>query len=89
MIPYQTENQYGNPKCFEQCETAIMLSEVWRPVRGFEYHYDVSNHFEVRSHQGGCILQQKPDRNGCPCVRFHCNGRTSRHKVRDLVIAAF
>lgn len=79
-----------------------MSGEQWRPVTGYEGHYEVSDLGRVRSldRQGfrsdgrprrdkGRVLKTPPDRYGYPVVNLSLAGRVKMHRVHQLTARAF
>lgn len=79
----------------EQCTTP----EVWRPVKGYEGRYEVSDQGRVRSFFSDYsrnirrhlprLLSSKTDRYGYRQVGFYDHGRRRCHTVHSLVLTAF
>jgi hypothetical protein len=73
----------------------IGANENWKPVVGFEGHYEVSDHGRVRracAGKGtriGRVLKTPPDTDGYPRVRLSRNGIQLDINVHILVAAAF
>ena len=70
------------------------MEEVWKPVRGFEGLYEVSNCGRVISHHkyGGIdnrIMKFKTDKDGYLCVKLCNNGNQKHCHVHRLVAEAF
>jgi hypothetical protein len=79
--------------------------EIWKPIKGYEGYYEVSNLGNVRSlerdityivrgkkavrHQSSVILQSKPSKTGYPIVHLSKNGRLYSCYVHRLVAFAF
>lgn len=63
----------------------------WRPVKGYEGLYEVSNLGQVRSFYSGeaKILKPYVDKDGYLCVHLHKNGKGYAKKVHRLVASAF
>lgn len=78
------------------------MEEIWKPVKGYEGYYEVSNLGRVRSldrtvidkggrHQvkKGCIMKSRPDRQGYIIIAL-CKNKHYIHKcVHTLVADAF
>ena len=77
-------------------------SERWKPVKGYEGIYEVSNHGRVRSldrvvtysdgrvrRHKGKILSAPLSRDGYPAVNLHTQGRLKKRTVHSLVAEAF
>lgn len=67
------------------------MTEVWRPVPGYEGRYAVSDLGRVRSTTTRpTIMKLSEDRNGYPRVRLWLDSKTARHwLVHRLVLLAF
>lgn len=76
--------------------------ETWRPVLGFEGHYEVSDHGRVRGvdrtitrgdgmrvRVKGCIFRTRPSAKGYEQVSLQRNGQPTVHVVHRLVLEAF
>lgn len=67
-----------------------MLSESWRPVRGYEGEYEVSDMGRVKSLKGGSGRILKPGRSaGYPFINLLLNGHQRSSKIHRLVAEAF
>ena len=68
------------------------MPATWRPVIGYENHYEVSDEGEVRSLRRvrclGRVLRQSLV-NGYPAVCLSKGGKTKLRKVHQLVLEAF
>lgn len=61
--------------------------EEWKPVKGYETRYEVSNMGRVRNHDGHIL---KPiERRGYLCLNFCVNGVRKDVKIHRLVAGAF
>lgn len=79
----------------------LEIPEVWKPVVGFESHYDVSNHGHVRAiwrkwhierrdeQLCGKILKTQIDKLGYERIKLRRDGKTKVTTVHILVLAAF
>lgn len=66
------------------------MVEVWRPVAGYEAHYEVSDLGRVRSIKRGTrVLRHDTAGRGYPQVALSLNGRVRKAYVHHLVAAAF
>ena len=78
------------------------MSELWRPIEGYEGLYEVSSYGRVRSLdryvktcyeayklQKGKILNPGKDKDGYLQVSLHCNGKQHQRKIHRLVAQAF
>ena len=64
------------------------MEEVWRPVLGFEPHYEVSSLGRVRRKETGKILKQSTT-YGYRHVTMHAGGKHAQPRVHVVVCAAF
>jgi hypothetical protein len=66
------------------------ILEEWRPIKGYEGLYDISNHGRVRSnHRGGRILAPGLNSNGYLSVSLHRDGQRRSWNVHRLVADEF
>lgn len=71
------------------------MSEVWKPVQGYEHLYSVSNMGNVRrerktnSGEAGSYLATVTDSGGYKRVSLFANGKATRFYVHRLVASAF
>lgn len=72
------------------------MTENWKPVVGYEKHYEVSDFGRVRRitkstrNPAGAVLKGSPDQHGYPCVTISDNGSNRKNvKVHKLVSGAF
>lgn len=78
------------------------MEEIWKPVKGYEGYYEVSNLGRVRSLdrtvidkggrpqvKKGCILKSRPDRQGYIVVALSKNRHYLHKCVHTLVADAF
>lgn len=69
------------------------MREVWRPVKGYEGRYDVSDKGEIRSYYRaksiGRILLQRNEGHGYKQVALYNNGKRTEKRVHVLVAEAF
>lgn len=76
--------------------------EIWKPIKGYEGYYDVSNLGRVRSlprmvpnemrglaRVGGKIKKITPDTSGVPRVGLTKNNQTKMIAIKNLVAEAF
>lgn len=74
-------------------ETLTYIGEIWRPVKGYEGLYEVSNKGRVRSLHGGRIRILKPNPNKKGYMRINLfkggNGKHKMYEVHRLVAIAF
>lgn len=69
------------------------MTEVWKPVKGYEGLYEVSNLGRVKSlprttTKGG-LMSLKPNMHGYVCVQLSKNGVIEMKRVHILVMEAF
>ena len=69
------------------------MKELWKPIKGYEGLYEVSNLGEVRSFRRkgakGGILKPAENRNGRLFVNLHLNNKGKVKKIHRLVAEAF
>lgn len=69
------------------------MSEEWKQIKGYEGHYDISNHGRIKSHQRGdpFIMKQSTHYKGHKYIYLMIGGRKNRKKffVHRLVACAF
>ena len=71
---------------------AVMLTEMWVPIPGFEYRYEVSDRGNVRSllHKRPLVLRQHIRRHSYLSVRLYSeSGIGKRYYAHRLVLEAF
>jgi hypothetical protein len=61
----------------------------WKPVKGFEELYEVSNTGEVRGLKRGVLLSQTTKSNGYKSVKLSKNSKYEHRYVHRLVAEAF
>lgn len=61
--------------------------EEWKPVKGYETRYEVSNMGRVRNHDG--LILTPIERRGYLCLNFCVNGVRKDMKIHRLVAEAF
>ena len=68
-----------------------LAGEIWRDIRGYEGHYQVSNFGRVKSLKYGREIILKPGKNGggYSCVALSKNGHLQTYVVHRLVAQAF
>ena len=73
--------------------TKKYIGEVWRPVKGYEGLYEVSNYGRVKSLKRNTaherIKSPIKDRDGYLIVCFNKNGKQSNKRIHRLVAEAF
>lgn len=76
-----------------QAGVSVPSNEQWRPVPGFEDHYEVSDDGQVRSlprrRTNGRILSQRISPAGYPLVTLKRDGEKFTREVHRLVTLAF
>ncbi|MGX7706362.1 NUMOD4 domain-containing protein [Methylobacterium sp. Gmos1] len=67
------------------------MSEIWRPVVGYERFYEVSSLGRVRSMLNGRprVLSAVVDNYGYPTIKLYRNSVAKRYKIHRLVCTAF
>lgn len=72
-------------------EEGVMTDEEWRPIPGYEGHYDVSSIGRVRSHKQGRVrvLRPAPNPQGYLVAYPWMSGEVHRRPVHHLVALAF
>ena len=70
------------------------LNEIWKPIKGYEGLYEVSNFGRIKSlnynHTGkGKILKQNQIMNGYKLVMLYKDGNGKNYLVHRLVAEAF
>ena len=65
--------------------------EIWRDIKGFEGHYQISNYGRVKSFKTGEVKILKPhvDKDGYLQICFCDNGKHKWFKIHCLVAMAF
>lgn len=79
--------------------TDIIQKEIWRPVKGYEVHYEISNLGNVLSKgnfkncKGGFkpkrIIKPITHKQGYLVVRLYADGKQKNHFVHRLIVIAF
>lgn len=70
--------------------TISYINEIWKPIKGFEGFYDVSNFGRVRSlYRKEKILKSAKDKDGYLIVGLYKNGKGKTYMVHRLVWEAF
>jgi hypothetical protein len=66
-------------------------TEEWRPVPGYEGHYEISSHGRVMSLKRGQqrLIRFTPDKDGYPKFRLYKDGQERRGTVHILVALVF
>lgn len=65
------------------------MIEVWKPIKGFEDYYSVSNHGQVFSIRRNKVLRPKIDRYGYKQVSLSVGGKAYHRPVHRLVAQVF
>ena len=65
------------------------ITEVWKPIEGYEDKYLISNTGKVKSLYRNIILKPKTDKDGYKEVSLHKNGKSKTKKIHRLVAYAF
>lgn len=74
---------------FGYMEIKKYIGEIWKPVRGYDGLYEVSNYGRVRNARTKRILKQQLDGKGYLRVGLCKNGIMKTHKVHRLVAETF
>jgi hypothetical protein len=71
--------------------TQLTRTHMWRPVVGYEGHYEVSDAGRVRSLKRGrvALLKYRVSTKGYPFVQLYLNGKQITRYVHALVAEAF
>lgn len=66
-------------------------NECWKPIKGYEGRYEVSNTGRIRSHVGKRVryLRLSTIRNGYQVAKFSTNGESKTMLIHRIVGAAF
>lgn len=77
-------------------------TEIWRPIPGWEGHYEASNHGRIRSinravfhtdgrtrHLTGRVLKERATLQGRPMVNLCRDGKCKNHTTHSLIAATF
>ncbi|MBO7322822.1 MAG: HNH endonuclease [Bacteroidales bacterium] len=65
------------------------MSEVWKPIKGFEEEYKISNEGQVFSIRRNKLLKPKIDRYGYKVVALSKEGKLHHRTIHRLVAQAF
>ena len=63
-------------------------NEIWKPIKGFEKLYEVSNLGRIRNTRGK-VMKTYTINSGYECLKFTVNGKRTSHLVHRLVANAF
>jgi hypothetical protein len=61
-----------------------MAKELYKPIKGYEGLYDISETGKVYSHRSKRTLKRCGDEYGFHIVRLHKNGKATNLKVYEL-----
>ena len=61
------------------------ITEVWKPIEGYEDKYLISNTGKVKSLYRNIILKPKTDKDGYKEVSLHKNGKSKTKKIKHLI----
>lgn len=70
-------------------EGSGVLEEVWKPIKGFEDYYKVSNTGKVYSIRNNRVLIVKPKHTGYREIELNVKGNVTYKRVHRLVAEAF
>ena len=65
------------------------LNEIWKPIKGYEGLYEVSNFGRIKSLKRNIILKSYKDGRGYLCVRLYKYNSSIQYKVHRLVAEVF
>lgn len=65
------------------------MEEIWKDVKGYEGHYQVSNLGQVKRFKTGKILKGAFDQDGYLKVSLYVNGKSKDYFIHRLVCLAF
>jgi len=66
-----------------------MKNERWKPVKGYEGHYEISDHGRVKSLKRNIILKTRKNRDGYRIVNLSENGKQDTFLVHRLMGISF
>ena len=64
-------------------------NEIWKPVKGFENYYSVSNTGKVKSLRFDKIMSTFVNNSGYECIEFRVDKKRTRKLVHRVVMEAF
>lgn len=65
------------------------VEEMWQPISGYEYSYEISNFGRVRNKRNGRILKPYFNDKGYLSVKLFCKNKGKHKRVHRLVAEAF
>jgi hypothetical protein len=65
------------------------MDEVFKPIKGFENYYEISNYGMVKSKVKNIIRKTYLDKNGYECITLKVNGICYPKKIHRLVALNF
>mgnify|MGYP001313754711 CR=1 FL=1 len=72
----------------EMLELSNLVTEIWKPIEGYEGIYEVSNKGRVRNSDGK-VLKHCYDKDGYPRLSLRHNGKAHTLTIHRLVAKAF
>lgn len=65
------------------------MNEIWKPIKGYEGLYEVSNLGHVKSVKNNIILKSSKNHKGYPFVVLYRNGKSKNDRIHRLVAETF
>lgn len=65
------------------------MTELWKPVEGYEGLYSISDAGRVRAERSGKLMALVPNSDGYPTVNLYRDGKPVRFRVHRVVCRAF
>lgn len=65
------------------------MAEIWKPIKGYEGIYEISNKGRIKSISSGLIRKQLTDKWGYNMINLSKEGKKTRFFVHRLVASAF